>query len=158
MSFAVLEDVSGVLYREGGGFGGEEEKEYQLNPELLISHSSSLLGEQSRFNKRLCKLSDPKQRLLINRSGNHFQLPLPIHIESHGGEVFVVPLIWGNHRKQLPATNLVKMVSLTDNGLKVYIRLIDELVPIKVINCCQISLTYFRQFLLQFPFYFRNAT
>ncbi|MES2980994.1 MAG: hypothetical protein V4727_01675 [Verrucomicrobiota bacterium] len=43
--FTVLEDISGILYREGGGFGGEEEKKYQLNPELLISPSSSLLVE-----------------------------------------------------------------------------------------------------------------
>jgi hypothetical protein len=45
VSFAVLEFKSDIFYTEGGGFGGEEEKEYQLNPELLISPSSSLLVE-----------------------------------------------------------------------------------------------------------------
>ena len=98
-----------------------------------------------------------EQSLLINPIGNGLQFPLSVDIEPHGGEVFVVPLVRGDHGKQFAATDFIEVVDLADDGLEVYIRLVNEFVPVEMIDRGQVGLTNFGEFLLQLSFHLGNT-
>jgi len=104
------------------------------------------------------KLGCLEDFLKVHPFGGFFKLPLAIHIESYRCQMLMMPLIRTDHRKQLPTPNFVEMVSLSDNRLKIDIRLVDELIPVEVVDCLKVGLTYFRQFLLKVSLHFRNAS
>lgn len=66
----------------------------------------------------------------------------------------MVPFLGADHGEEFAAADFVEVVGLADDWFKVDVCLVDQFVPVEVINGGEVFLTEFGEFLLEFPFYF----
>ena len=77
--------------------------------------------------------------------------PLAVHVKADGGEVFLAPFVRRDHGEEAAAAHFVEVVGLADDWLELDVCLIDELVPIEVVDGFQVNFPDFLEFLLQIP-------
>lgn len=84
-------------------------------------------------------------------------LPLAVHVEADGGEVFLTPLIGGNHGEHLASADIVEVIDAADDGLELDFSLVNELVPVEVVDGGEVGLSDFLELLLKVALDLGNA-
>lgn len=68
------------------------------------------------------------------------------------------PLIRRDHGEGVLVANPVEMVGLSDGRLEVNVCFVDKLVPIKMLNSCDVFFAHFDELLLQISFDLADAS
>lgn len=62
------------------------------------------------------------------------ELPLAVEVEAEGGEVFLGPLVGSDHGEDVLLAHAVEVVGFADGGFELDVGLVDELVPVEVLD------------------------
>lgn len=84
----------------------------------------------------------------VHRVTEGFDFPLAVNVEPHRGKMPHRPLVWGDHREHIAARHCVEVVGLADDWLELDRCLVDQLIPVKMIDRLEILLADFTEFLL----------
>ena len=71
--------------------------------------------------------------------------------------MLVVPFGGADHRQELSPAHFVEMIDLADNGFEVNVGLVDQLVPVEMVDGGEVFLADLGELLLELPFHLGNA-
>ena len=83
---------------------------------------------------------------------------MAVEIEPKAGKVGVWPLIGSNHGEGVFSTNAVEVVGVAYGGLEVNVGLVDQLVPVEVLDGGDVFFAHLDEFLLEVALDLGDAT